>query len=48
MTCACDVVGEFTLPGPGPLCQDILRVSGVEDDIEVVSSIVAAAGSFAR
>lgn len=40
--------GEFKLSGPGPLCQDILRVSGVDEDIEVVSSVVAAAGSFAR
>lgn len=40
--------GEFKLSGPGPLCQDILRVSGVDEDIEVVSNIVTAAGSFAR
>lgn len=40
--------GEFKLSGPGALCQDILRVSGVDEEIEVALNIVSAAGSFAR
>ncbi len=40
--------GECKLAGAGPLCRDILRVSGVDDEIEVLPDIVAAAGSFAR
>lgn len=40
--------GECKLSGAGPLCRDILRVSGLDEEIEVLTDIVAAAGSFAR
>ncbi len=40
--------GECKLSGAGPLCRDILRVSGVAEEIEILPDMVTAAGSFAR
>lgn len=40
--------GECKLAGAGALCRDILRVSGVDEDLELETDMVTAAGSFAR
>lgn len=40
--------GECKLSGASPLCCDILRVSGLDEEMEMQDDVVAAAGSFAR
>jgi len=39
--------GACKLSGPNALCVDILRATGVDEELEVVDSIVKGAGSFA-
>ncbi|WP_166831140.1 STAS domain-containing protein [Thalassoroseus pseudoceratinae] len=40
--------GECKLSGASPLCSDILRVAGLDEEMELQDDVVAAAGSFAR
>ncbi len=40
--------GECKIAGAGQLCRDTLRVSGVNEEVELLPDIVSAAGSFAR
>ena len=40
--------GACKLCGPSPLCREVLRITGVADEIEVFSDVVSAAGSFAQ
>jgi anti-anti-sigma factor len=39
--------GACKLSGPNALCSDILQITGVGDELEVVDSIIKGAGSFA-
>lgn len=40
--------GDLKLAAPNRLCEDILFLTGVEQEIEVVSEKLRAVGSFAR
>lgn len=40
--------GALKIAAANPLCQDILRVTGVDEQIEVYSDVVAAVGSFSK
>lgn len=40
--------GDLKLAAPNRLCEDILFITGVEQEIEVVSEMLRAVGSFAR
>jgi anti-sigma B factor antagonist len=40
--------GALKIAAPGPLCRDILRVTGVDGDVEVFRDVVTAVGSFAQ
>ena len=40
--------GAVKLAGPTPLCQDILRVTGLDAQFEVFDDMLAAVGSFAQ
>ncbi len=39
--------GMMVLARPNSLCQDILRITGVKDELEVFNDVLTAAGSFA-
>jgi anti-anti-sigma factor len=39
--------GACKLSSPNALCMDILRATGVAEDVEIVETIVKGAGSFA-
>ncbi|MEZ6068079.1 MAG: hypothetical protein R3B90_20730 [Planctomycetaceae bacterium] len=38
----------FKLCGPTSLCREVLRVTGIDQELEVLADVVVAAGSFAR
>jgi anti-anti-sigma factor len=40
--------GAFVLARPNPLCRDILRINGIDREINVYEDVVKALGSFAR
>ncbi len=40
--------GDLKLAAPNRLCEDILFVTGVEQDIEVLPEVLRAVGSFVR
>ncbi|MCE3014329.1 MAG: STAS domain-containing protein [Pirellula sp.] len=40
--------GSFVLAHPNPLCRDILRINGIDREINVYDDVVRALGSFAR
>lgn len=40
--------GECKLAGASTLCCDILRVAGLDEEMDLREDVVAAAGSFAR
>lgn len=40
--------GACKLCGPSPLCREVLRITGVSEEIEIFSDVVSAAGSFAQ
>lgn len=40
--------GSFVLARPNALCRDILRINGIDREINVYDDVVKALGSFAR
>jgi anti-sigma B factor antagonist len=40
--------GSFVLANPNPLCRDILRINGIDREVNVYDDVVKALGSFAR
>jgi len=40
--------GSFVLAHPNALCFDILRINGIDREINVYDDVVKALGSFAR
>lgn len=40
--------GSLQLASPTPLCRDVLRVTGVSDEIDVSDDLVQALGSFSQ
>ncbi|NLS93713.1 MAG: STAS domain-containing protein [Planctomycetaceae bacterium] len=40
--------GDLKLAAPNRLCEDILFVTGVEQDVEVLPEVLRAVGSFVR
>lgn len=40
--------GAFVLARPNALCRDILRINGIDKEINVYDDVVKALGSFAR
>ena len=43
-----DIGGTFKLAAPLPLCNDILSLTGVEQELEVYGELPQAVGSFLR
>lgn len=40
--------GSFKIAGPNKLCKDIMKITGVLDEIEVFDDTIAAAGSYVQ
>ncbi len=40
--------GSFKLAHPNKLCKDILRITGVQEEIEVFDNVIVASGSFGQ
>ena len=40
--------GVFKLAGPNTLCRDILKITGINSQLEVFDDVIMAAGSFVQ
>lgn len=40
--------GSFKIAGPNALCRDILRITGIDRQIEIFANVLTATGSYAQ
>ncbi len=40
--------GSFKISAPNPLCRDILKITGIDRQVEIFPDVLSASGSFAQ